>query len=263
MSEKRSRYVDEGAPIVCFLPSCQHRFLGRCIRGSDGHYYCTQDCADQGRKPVSSKVTAGSDGGMTKRAAQIYTISECIDHCFAFDMWCSDFARHVDPDDMVMGLDRAFELVSDATRLHSFLALRKLDEFFNAKKSKPDDLIASDLGVDSAVVLGGAGNTFLTQSERIDINKGAAHLTEKLTLDPESEVGLQQIVGRSMPVFERLVCELRKGDTKEEAKYWLDKTEALLKHAREQAERKKKELAERGRAVAAVSRDDVKSLGSH
>lgn len=79
-------------------------------------------------------------------------------------MWCSDFANNVDPEDMVMGLDRAFDLVSDATRLHSFLALRKLDDFFRAAKSKPDDLIASELGMDTAVVLDGSGKTFLTQN---------------------------------------------------------------------------------------------------
>jgi hypothetical protein len=50
---------------------------------------------------------------------------------------CGDFAKHVDPDDMVAGLDRAFELVSDATRLQSFLALRKLDDFLGGVKPKP------------------------------------------------------------------------------------------------------------------------------
>jgi hypothetical protein len=130
------------------------------------------------------------------------------------------------------------------------LALRKLDEFFSAKKSKPDDLISIELGIDSAKILGSAKITFLTSSERNDINKGVAHLTEKLTLDPDSEVGLEIIVERSMPVFERLASELRKADTKGEAKQWLDKTDALLKHAREQAERKRKELAAKGRAVA-------------
>jgi hypothetical protein len=50
----------------------------------------------------------------------------------AFAMWCDDFARHVDPEEMVAGLGRAFELVSDATQLQSFLALRKLDDFWAA-----------------------------------------------------------------------------------------------------------------------------------
>src|SRR3954469_86159 len=108
MSEKRSKYVEAGSPISCFLPSCQHRFLGRCTRGMEGHYYCSQDCADQGKKFDLSKVKVVGEGRMSKRAAQILTVSECIDHCFAFDMWCSDFARHVDSDDMMMGLDRAF-----------------------------------------------------------------------------------------------------------------------------------------------------------
>ena len=53
-----------------------------------------------------------------------------------------------------------------------------------------------------------------------------------------------------MPVFERLSSELRKADTKEEAKQWLDKTDALLKQAREWIKQKKKELSARSRAAA-------------
>jgi hypothetical protein len=51
-----------------------------------------------------------------ERSAQIATICECIDQCVSFAMWCDDFAGYVDPEDMVNGLDRAFDLVSDATR---------------------------------------------------------------------------------------------------------------------------------------------------
>lgn len=248
---KQSKYLEAGSPIFCRLPSCQHRLLVRATHGSDGHYYCTQRCADEGRNLDLSNVEVSGDGGLSKRAAQILTVSECIDHCFAFEMWCSDFAQHVDPDDMMMGLDRAFDLVSDATRLLSFLALRKLDEFFKAKKTKPDDLIASELGINTDLVLGGPEQTFLAPTERDDINKGAAHLTERLTLDIDSEFDLQYLVERSMPVFVRLSSELRNADTKGEAKQWLDKTDALLKHAHEQIERKKKELAGRGVAAKA------------
>jgi hypothetical protein len=87
---------------------------------------------------------------------------------------------------------------------------------------------------------------FLTQTERDYINKGAAHLTERLTLDSDSEFDLQAIIERSMLVFERLSSELRKADVKREAVQWLDRTDALLKHARDQAVRNKKELAARG-----------------
>jgi hypothetical protein len=41
---------------------------------------------------------------MDAKSAQIATICGCIDHCFAYSIWCEDFAQHVDPDDMVMGL---------------------------------------------------------------------------------------------------------------------------------------------------------------
>ena len=79
---------------------------------------------------------------------------------------------------MMMGLDRAVELVSDATRLQSFLALRKLDDFFGGVKPKADDLIAANFGIDVPGVLGDVGDKFLSTDEREDINKGAAHLTE-------------------------------------------------------------------------------------
>jgi len=39
---------------------------------------------------------------MDVKSAQIATICGCIDHSFAFALWCDDFARYVDPDDMVI-----------------------------------------------------------------------------------------------------------------------------------------------------------------
>jgi hypothetical protein len=158
---------------------------------------------------------------MGAKSAQIVTICQCIDHCFAFTMWCDDFAQHIDPDDMMMGLDRAFELVSDATRLQSFLALRKLDDFLGGVKPKPDDLTAANLGIDVPGVLGGPNQKFLSVDEREDVNKGVAHLTDKLTLDPDSEIELGGILERSTPILSRLVAALRKCDEKNEAKQWL------------------------------------------
>lgn len=167
---------------------------------------------------------------MDKRSAQVMTICECIDHCFAFRLWCDDFAQFVDPEDMIGGLDRGFEVVSDATRLHSFLALRKLDDFLSSAKPKSaDDLVASTLGIDRSVVLGDVGDSFLTSGERADISKGVAHLTDRLSLDQDSEVDLIAIIKRSMPILPRLAAELRKADNKQEAKQWLDKTDALIK----------------------------------
>jgi hypothetical protein len=92
-------------------------------------------------------------------------------------------------------------------------------------------LIASDFGIDAASVLGDVGETLLSKDGREKINKGAAHLTEKLTLDPNSEVDLQAILTRSMPVLSRLVSKLRDADTKKEATHWIDKTDELIKHA--------------------------------
>jgi hypothetical protein len=165
---------------------------------------------------------------MDDRSAQIATICECINHCFAFALWCKDFVEFLDPGDMVAGLDRGAEVVSDATRLTSFLSLRKLDDFLRGTKSKAGDLIASDFGIDVPSVLGDVGKTFLTTTERDKINKQAAHLTEHLWLDPDTEVDLQEILTRSMPVLTRLVPELRKADTSQEAAHWLAKTDALI-----------------------------------
>ncbi|GMO47913.1 hypothetical protein BwSF12_55150 [Bradyrhizobium ottawaense] len=180
---------------------------------------------------------------MKARSAQIAAACQCIDHCFGFAIWCEDFARHVDPEDMVMGLDRGFDLISDATRLHSFLAVRKMDEFFRGAKRDKDDVIATDLGIDPQSVLGNVGSNFLTTAERTSINKGAAHLTDQLFLEPESELELDEILKRSMPVFARLTTELRKADTAKEATHWLDKTDALLKRVEENAKRKQDEAA--------------------
>lgn len=166
---------------------------------------------------------------MEKRSAEIATICVCIDHCFAFAMWCEDFAKLVDPDDMVAGLDRAFEIVSDSTRLQSFLALRKLDDFLGGVKPKERDLVATDFGIDVPGLLSGVGEKFLSTEERDLVNKGVAHLTEQLTLDPDSEVDLQEILKRSIPVFSRLASALRKADASKEATHWLDKTDVLIK----------------------------------
>jgi hypothetical protein len=180
---------------------------------------------------------------MDPKAAQVATVCECIDHCFAFAMWCDDFAQHVDPDDIMMGLDRALDLVSDATRLQSFLALRKLDDFFGGVKPKPDDLIAANFGIDVPSTLGEVGDKFLSVEERDNINKGAAHLTEKLTLDPDSEADLINILGRSTPVLSRLVEALRKSDEKKEATQWLDRTDELIERMKTLQARKAAEAS--------------------
>jgi hypothetical protein len=168
---------------------------------------------------------------MDNRSAQIATICECIDHCFAFALWCNDFAKHVDPEDMIAGLDRAFELVSDSTRLQSFLALRKLDDFLGGVKPKPEDLVAANFGIDVPSVLGEVGDKLLSSTERGNVNKQVAHLTERLSLDPDSEVDLQAILKRSMPIFSRLVSGLRNADARKEAAHWLDRTDALIERA--------------------------------
>jgi hypothetical protein len=84
--------------------------------------------------------------------------------------------------------------------------------------------------LDATSVPGDVGETLLTKDERDKINKGVAHLTEQLTLDTDSEVDLQTILTRPMPVLSRLISKLRDADTKKEATHWLNKTDQLIKH---------------------------------
>ncbi len=48
--QKQSRYLSAGSPLSCFLPSCRKPFEGSCIRGNDGHFYCSFACAEVGGK---------------------------------------------------------------------------------------------------------------------------------------------------------------------------------------------------------------------
>ena len=51
-----SQYIAAGSPIRCILPSCQKPFDGSCTHGNDGHFYCSQECADAGNKIDLSQV---------------------------------------------------------------------------------------------------------------------------------------------------------------------------------------------------------------
>jgi hypothetical protein len=54
--QKQSRFVIAGSPRHCFLPSCRKLFEHACHRGEDGHYYCSQRCADEARNVDLTKV---------------------------------------------------------------------------------------------------------------------------------------------------------------------------------------------------------------
>ena len=45
---KLPRYADAGSPTQCFLPSCKKPFESTCFHGTDGHYYCSELCANEG-----------------------------------------------------------------------------------------------------------------------------------------------------------------------------------------------------------------------
>jgi len=53
---KVSRYLAAGSPQGCFLPSCRAKFSQTCVRGTDGHFYCSPACAEIGGKLDLSHV---------------------------------------------------------------------------------------------------------------------------------------------------------------------------------------------------------------
>ena len=166
---------------------------------------------------------------MNKLAAAIATVCECIDQCFAYEIWCEDFAWNVEPEELIGGLDRGHQLVSDATRLLSFLALRKVDDFLRHKVSRPDDLIASSIGIDTQTILKIAGGYFLTPRERTGISKKVAHLTDRLALDADDDIDLYEITRRLVPAFTAMIEEFRGRDRSAEAKFDLDRSSDLLR----------------------------------
>ena len=53
---KLSRYVAAGTPTHCFLPLCWKPFESKCFHARDGHYYCSEECAEKGSKLDLSRV---------------------------------------------------------------------------------------------------------------------------------------------------------------------------------------------------------------
>jgi hypothetical protein len=168
---------------------------------------------------------------MSEQKFQIATICGCVDHSLSFILWCEDFASVIGED--IIHVDKAFDVVSDATRLHSLLALRKLDDFLGGVSPKPDDLTSDKLNLNKITILGNSKVTFLDAADRTNINKGVAHLTEMLTLDADSEVDLVRIIRDSIPIFEKLIFELKRVDVNNEAGYWLDNTGKLVQRVKE------------------------------
>jgi hypothetical protein len=53
---KISAYLTAGAPTTCFLPNCRKPFNGAAVHGRDGHYYCSETCAEAGAQSDMSHV---------------------------------------------------------------------------------------------------------------------------------------------------------------------------------------------------------------
>jgi hypothetical protein len=53
---KVSPYLAAGSPNRCFLPSCHKSFVQSCFHGRDGHYYCSEECAELGARLDMSHV---------------------------------------------------------------------------------------------------------------------------------------------------------------------------------------------------------------
>lgn len=162
--------------------------------------------------------------------SEIVSICDCIDHCFAYTIWCDDIAQIIQGDDLLAGLDRGFELVSDATRLLSFLAIRKLSDLFGEGANRSDDLSLERLGLASVDVLAGR-EYFLSEKERRIISKSVAHLTEHLPLEADSEVELSLILRRNLTVLLQLVAELKDIAGHPSEQHHAVRSEVLLRRA--------------------------------
>lgn len=53
---KVSKYVAAGSPRQCFLPTCRKAFAAECVRSEDGHYYCSEECAETGAQVDMTRV---------------------------------------------------------------------------------------------------------------------------------------------------------------------------------------------------------------
>ena len=60
-------------------------------------------------------------------------------------------------------------------------------------------------------------------------DRGPRRLTEQLSPDRDSEVDLDIILKRSLPIFTRLIAGLRAADDAKEATPWLDNTDKPIK----------------------------------
>lgn len=159
----------------------------------------------------------------------IATICECIEGCFAYFVFCEEFAPLLTEEDRLIGAQQDIDLIAYSTLLMSSISLRKLDDLFLEGGWK-DDLKANQYKIDTKELLG--GKSFLeNDTEREQINKCAAHLTTKLSLEQDFEVILREILSRSLPVFQRLIAALRKADTDGSATHYLDKAENTLHRA--------------------------------
>src|SRR5215203_1609574 len=85
--EDQAQYLAAGSPICCFLHSCRKPFLGTCVHGNDGHFYCSHECADEGEqaglgqgRAVQAPQKVGDPWGMERRTAKLIP-SACLRSC--------------------------------------------------------------------------------------------------------------------------------------------------------------------------------------
>jgi hypothetical protein len=50
LTGRNCRTIQAGSPLSCFLPSCRKPCIGRCVHANDGHFYCSEGCAEEGAR---------------------------------------------------------------------------------------------------------------------------------------------------------------------------------------------------------------------
>lgn len=137
---------------------------------------------------------------MVESYQRIVLVCSSVSNCYAYHAWHSRVGpalakiNFYDP--------YAKGAVEDASLIASLVMLRKMHDFLSGKKNKPDDLICSEFGLPTCVLM--------NEKEREDVNKRIAHLTDKTEFDEDFNRDLLVLYRRIHPIFETMLQELLK-----------------------------------------------------
>lgn len=115
---------------------------------------------------------------------EVLSVCVAIRDCEVIDTWEMEFAPSSGTlrESNDIWADKAYQAMWRAALLYSLIALRKVDDFAANRRTRPDDIKLSDLGLDLQTVTG--ETTIIDSALRDRINKGIAHITKDL--DPDN-----------------------------------------------------------------------------